>query len=194
MEEESPRWCHAATPVGFWAQRMVTRGHMQVVGQKAHPSPPSAICTRCDAMRYAYGWRPLGRHRYQYLLTAAVMAGQNIQMQVEVPNHPSLGLRCLPVQYTPWRLVMRATLLCCVAHTGPCMECIPPHMPLKRGAYEHVRIRYEVRVRTVAFAPYIGNPAAFLLSLGPTYNIQTLLVCTVSFKAGDAKSQTMRVY
>lgn len=34
------------------------------------------------AMRYAYGWIPLGRHRYQYLLVAAVMAGQNVKMQV----------------------------------------------------------------------------------------------------------------
>ncbi|KAL9471757.1 hypothetical protein ACSS6W_009698 [Trichoderma asperelloides] len=39
-------------------------------------------------------------------------------------------------------------------------------MPLKQGAYEHVRIRYVLRARTVAFAPYIGNPAASLLSSG----------------------------
>lgn len=71
---------------------------------------------------------------------------------------------------------MRATLLCCVAHTGPCMEYMRPHMPLKQGAYEHVRIRYVLRVHTVAFAPYIGNPAASLLSGS---NIQTTL-CRLS--------------
>jgi hypothetical protein len=103
--------------------------------------PPSVISS--DAMRYAYGWRPLGRHRYpqymyMYLLAAAAMAGQNTEMQVEVLDHLCLSLR---YRYTPWRLVMRATLLCCVAHTGPSMEYMPPHMPLKQGAYEHVRIQ-----------------------------------------------------
>jgi hypothetical protein len=172
---------------------MAARGHMQVVGQKAQPSPLSAICDismRCDAMRYADGWRPLGWHRYQYPLAAAVMAGQNIKMQVEIRDHLCSSWR---YRYTPWRLVMRATLLCCVAHTCPSMEYMPPHMPLKQGAYEHVRIRSELRVRTVAFAPYIGNPAAFLLSLGPTYRHcsavsyvkQSNGPCWVSFKAGE---------
>lgn len=89
--------------------------------------------------------------------------GAEHQMQVDVLGHLCLSSRYL---YTPWRLVMRATLLCRVAHTGPCMEYMRPHMPLKQGAYEHVRIRYVLRARTVALAPYIGNPAASLLSSG----------------------------
>jgi hypothetical protein len=132
----------------------------------------------------------VGDMRYQYPLAAAVMAGQNIKMQVEIRDHLCSSWR---YRYTPWRLVMRATLLCCVAHTCPSMEYMPPHMPLKQGAYEHVRIRSELRVRTVAFAPYIGNPAAFLLSLGPTYRHcsavsyvkQSNGPCWVSFKAGE---------
>lgn len=169
----------------------------RTVGQKVQPSSPSAICDgsismRCDTVCI---WLDTpGAAQVSIPFGGCCHSGAEHPNASRGTGPPVLELE-IPVQYTPWRLVMRAALLCCVAHTGTCMEYMRPHMPLKQGAYEHVRIRYVLRVRTVAFAPYIGNPAASRLSLGPTYiqyrqrsavsHVQSNGPCWVSFEAGE---------
>ncbi|PTB35947.1 hypothetical protein M441DRAFT_289096 [Trichoderma asperellum CBS 433.97] len=168
--------------------------------------PESAVKLSVGDMRYQYVMRcdtvciwmdTPGAALVSIPCSDCCHGGAGHQMQVDIPGHLCLSLRYL---YTPWRLVMRTTLLCRVAHTGPCMEYMRPHMPLKQGAYEHVRIRYVLRVRAVAFAPYIGNPAASLLSSGPTCRQRSAVsyVCTsngpcwVSSKAGGIQRAKLR--
>jgi hypothetical protein len=124
---------------------------------EAQPSSPSAICD----MRY--GWTPRGPGlKYRIPSTGCCHGGAEPKMQSTCTENASVVRNTISKPYlTPWRLVMRATLLCCVAHTGPCMEYMCPHMPLKQGAYSHVRIRYVLRARTVAVAPYIGTCTSY---------------------------------